>query len=64
MEPTKTPMNNTTVTPCILNAEVSSEKDLKGEHLINGWKVFMEGYDEFLINRPVNAINDLAPTVN
>ena len=64
MEPTKTPMNDTTVTPCILNVEVSSEGGVKGEHLIDGWKVFMEGYDEFLINRPLNAINDLAPTVN
>ena len=43
-------MNDTTVIPCILNAEVSSEKDLKGEHLIIDRKVIVEGYDGFRIN--------------
>lgn len=57
-------MNNIMVILCILNVEVFSEKDLKGEYLINGWKVFMEGYDEFFINCFVNVINDLVFIVN
>ena len=57
-------MNNITVTPCILNADNSSEKDLKGENLINDWKIFMKGYDEFFINCSASTINDLASTVN
>ena len=56
-------MNDTTVILCILNAEVSSEKDLKGEHLIIDWKVIMEGYDGFRINCSVNTIHDLTSTV-
>ena len=48
-------MNDTTVIPCILNTEVSSEKNLKGEHLIIDWKVIMEGYDGFRINCSVNT---------
>ena len=72
MEPTKKPITKNTVTRCILNAEVSSENDpnsadsnLKGGNLINNinCKVVMVGYDESLINCPINTIIDLASTV-